>query len=210
MQPSPELGVRKVVAHTEEVHIEGGRSANPPLLLAGVAAVVANPWAGQGFVEDLSPRIYELAPQLGDLLVPRLLDLAGGGGRVEAYGKAAIVGSNGEIEHGSGLVHTLRFGNRFREAVGGTSYLSFTNTRGGPGMGISIPMMHKTDAGFRSHYLTLDMAIADAPGADEIIVAIGASVGGRPHHRIGNRYQDMAEMGVAPPDGGATSPTESA
>lgn len=190
--------LRKVVTHTEEVHIEGGRAADPPLRLLGIAAVLTNPWAGRGFVEDLRPTILEVAPRLGEVLVPRLVDLAGGADAVEGYGKAAMVGTSGEVEHGSALIHTLRFGNVFREAVGGTAYLSFTNTRGGPGATLSIPMMHKIDPGWRSHYLTLEMTVADAPAPDEIVVAIGASVGGRPHHRIGNRYSDMEEMGLAP------------
>ncbi|MDP7550489.1 MAG: amino acid synthesis family protein [Acidimicrobiales bacterium] len=192
------LQVRKLVTYSEEVHIEGGRAADPPLSLFGVAAVIANPWAGAGFVDDLRPEILKVAPELGALVVPRLVDAAGGGDAVEAYGKAAMVGTSGEVEHGSALIHTLRFGNVFRDAVGGTSYLSFTNTRGGPGATISIPMMHKADPGWRSHYLTLEMTVADAPGPDEIVVAIGASVGGRPHHRIGNRYSDMEEMGLNP------------
>ena len=192
------LDLRKVVTHTEEVHIEGGRAADPPLRLLGIAAVLTNPWAGQGFVEDLRPTILEVAPRLGEILVPRLVDLAGGADAVEGYGKAAMVGTSGEVEHGSALIHTLRFGNVFREAVGGTAYLSFTNTRGGPGATLSIPMMHKVDPGWRSHYLTLEITVADAPAPDEIVVAIGASVGGRPHHRIGNRYSDMEEMGLAP------------
>ena len=192
------LDLRKVVTHTEEVHIEGGRPADPPLRLLGIAAVLTNPWAGRGFVEDLRPTILEVAPRLGEILVPRLVDLAGGADAVEGYGKAAMVGTSGEVEHGSALIHTLRFGNVFREAVGGTAYLSFTNTRGGPGATLSIPMMHKVDPGWRSHYLTLEIAVADAPAPDEIVVAIGASVGGRPHHRIGNRYSDMEEMGLAP------------
>ncbi len=192
------LDLRKVVTHTEEVHIEGGRAADPPLRLLGIAAVLTNPWAGQGFVEDLRPTILEVAPRLGEVLVPRLVGLAGGADAVEGYGKAAMVGTSGEVEHGSALIHTLRFGNVFREAVGGTAYLSFTNTRGGPGATLSIPMMHKVDPGWRSHYLTLEMTVADAPAPDEIVVAIGASVGGRPHHRIGNRYSDMEEMGLAP------------
>ena len=192
------LDLRKVGTHTEEVHIEGGRAADPPLRLLGIAAVLTNPWAGQGFVEDLRPTILEVAPRLGEILVPRLVDLAGGADAVEGYGKAAMVGTSGEVEHGSALIHTLRFGNVFREAVGGTAYLSFTNTRGGPGATLSIPMMHKVDPGWRSHYLTLEMTVADAPAPDEIVVAIGASVGGRPHHRIGNRYSDMEERGLAP------------
>ena len=192
------LDLRKVVTHTEEVHIEGGRAADPPLRLLGIAAVLTNPWAGRGFVEDLRPTILEVAPRLGEVLVPRLVGLAGGAGAVEGYGKAAMVGTSGEVEHGSALIHTLRFGNVFREAVGGTAYLSFTNTRGGPGATLSIPMMHKVDPGWRSHYLTLEMTVADAPAPAEIVVAIGASVGGRPPHRIGNRYSDMEEMGLAP------------
>ena len=192
------LEVRKLVTVTEEISIEGGKAADPPLRLHGVAAVITNPWAGQGFVEDLRPTILECAPALGEVMVPRLMELTGGGDAVEAYGKAAMVGTSGEIEHGSALIHTLRFGNVFRDAVGGTSYLSFTNTRGGPGATVAIPMMHKIDAGWRSQYLTLEMTITDAPGPDEIVVAIGASGGGRPHHRIGNRYSDMEEMGLSP------------
>ncbi|HIG25961.1 MAG TPA: amino acid synthesis family protein [Acidimicrobiia bacterium] len=192
------LEIRKIVSHHEEVLVEGGKAAAPSLHLYGVAAVLANPWAGQGFVEDLRPAILATAPALGEVLVPRLTALAGGGEAIEAYGKASMVGTSGEIEHGSALIHTLRFGNVFRDAVNGTAYLSFTNTRGGPGATVSIPMMHKEDPGWRSHYLTLEMTIADAPGPDEIVVAIGASVGGRPHHRIGNRYQDMEEMGIDP------------
>ena len=190
------LEMRKLVTQTEEIHIEGGRSADPPLIMHGVAAVIANPWAGQGFVEDLRPMIMDLAPALGSILVPRLVEMCGGGDAIEAYGKAAMVGTSGEVEHASAFIHTLRFGNVFRDAVGGTAYLSFTNTRGGPGATLSIPMMHKVDAGWRSHYLTFEMHVADAPAPDEIVVAIGASTGGRPHHRIGNRYSDMEEMGL--------------
>lgn len=192
------LELRKLVTHTEDVHIEGGKAAEKPLRLLGVAAVITNPWAGLGFVDDLRPTLLDVAPRLGEIMVPRLVELAGGADAVEGYGKAAMVGSNAEIEHGSALIHTLRFGNLFRDAVGGTAYLSFTNSRGGPGTLISIPMMHKIDVGWRSHYLTLDFTITDAPGPDELVLAIGASVGGRPHHRIGNRYSDMEQMGLSP------------
>jgi hypothetical protein len=162
--------------------------------MIAVAAVIANPWAGRGFVEDLRTDILRLAPPLGDVLVPMVVEAAGGPEAIEAYGKAAVVGTAGEVEHASGFIHTLRFGNKFREAAGGTSYLSFTNIRGGPGCSIQIPMMHKIDPGFRSHYLTLEFQIADAPAADELVIALGAATGGRPHHRIGNRYSDMEEM----------------
>jgi hypothetical protein len=78
--------------------------------------------------------------------------------------------------------------------VGGKSYLSFTNKRGGPGCAIAVPMMHKLDEGLRSHYLTIEFTINDAPGPEEIVVALGASTGGRAHPRIGNRYIDMEEL----------------
>ena len=120
----------------------------------------------------------------------------GAGDKVLAYGKAGVVGVKGEIEHASAFIHTLRFGNKFRDAVGGTSYLSFTNTRGPAGCKISIPMMHKTDSGLRPYYLTHEFNIQDAPCPDEIVIAIGGSPGGRAHARTGDRYQDMKEMGI--------------
>jgi Amino acid synthesis len=187
--------IRKIVTYQEETLIEGGRVAPKPLQLFGVAAVVANPWAGRGFVEDLKPEIHAIAPVLGELLTARILELTGSGDAVEGYGKAAVVGTAGEVEHASALIHTLRFGNHYRKAVGAKSYLSFTNTRGGPDCPIVIPLMHKHGEGMRSHYLTVQFSILDAPAPDEIVVALGASIGGRPHHRIGDRYQDLKELG---------------
>ena len=119
-------------------------------------------------------------------------------GSVVTYGKAGVVGLNGEIEHASAFIHTLRFGNKFRDAVGGTSYLSFTNTRGPAGSKMSIPMMHKTDSGLRPYYLTHEFTIHDAPFDDEIVIAIGGASSGRAHARTGDRYQDMKEMGLDP------------
>jgi hypothetical protein len=190
------IEVRKIVRYIDETHIEGGKAADKPWIMVAVAAVIQNPWAGQGFVEDLRSTILELATPLGELLVPDLLNTIGGADKVEAYGKAAVVGLNGEVEHGSGMIHTLRFGNQYRVAVAGEGFLSFTNKRAGAGTAITIPMMHKDDAGFRSHYLTHEFHIPDAPGADEIVIALGAASSGRPHHRIGNRYMDMEEMQV--------------
>lgn len=195
---SPSL--RKYVRVVEAVHAEGGRPVDPPILMIGVAAVLRNPWAGLGYVDNLRPQVAAIAPRLGAALTAQVLALAGGGEAVAAYGKAAVVGADGEIEHASALIHTLRFGNPFRQAVGAKTYLAFTNTRGGPGAAIHIPLMHKHDEGARSHYLTVQMAIADAPAADEVIVALGAATGGRAHPRIGDRYQDIAEMRAAGED----------
>ena len=191
-----DLKLRKFAKFVDKTFIEGGKKAKEPVLLVSVAAVIENPWAGKGFVEDLKPEILDLAPQLGDLLVPELTKEIGSGEKILAYGKAAMVGLNGEIEHASAFIHTLRFGNKFRDAVGGTSYLSFTNTRGPAGAKISIPMMHKTDAGLRPFYLTQEFTIHDAPNEDEIVVAIGGAPTGRAHARTGDRYQDMKEMGI--------------
>jgi hypothetical protein len=189
------VAIRKTLLHVETTLIEGGRAAPVPLKLIAAAAVLKNPWAGRGFVEDLKPEIHAVAPELGALLTGMILEAAGGGDQVEAYGKAAIVGLDGEVEHASALIHTLRFGNHYRSAVGAKSYLAFCNTRGGANAPVMIPLMDKNDEGRRSHYLTIHFAMPDAPAADEIVVALGASIGGRPHHRIGDRYQDLKDLG---------------
>jgi hypothetical protein len=156
---------RKVVTYAETTFVEGGRAAPRPLQLFAVAAVLTSPWAGQGFVEDLKPGIHAVAPVLGQLLTAEILRMTGSGEAVEGYGKAAVVGTSGEVEHASALIHTLRFGNHFRKAVGAKSYLSFTNTRGGPNCPVVIPLMHKGDEGMRSHYLTIQ-DLKDLGGTD--------------------------------------------
>ncbi|GGF63886.1 peptide synthetase [Azorhizobium oxalatiphilum] len=188
------LQLRKLVGYEEKTLIEGGKAAPSPLYLFGAAAVLTNPWAGRGFVEDLKPEIMAIAPELGALLTEEILRRTGGGDAVEGYGKAAICGTAGEIEHASALIHTLHFGNHFRRAVGAKTYLAFTNVRGGPNTPIMIPLMDKHDEGRRSHYLTVHFAIPDAPAPDELVVALGASIGGRPHHRIGDRYKDLESL----------------
>ena len=187
-----DLKIRKLVDYQEEIRIEGGKAATPPLRIFGVAAVVKSPWAGRGFVEDLKPEIREFGPVLGKLLTERIIALAGSGEKIEAFGKAAVAGVDCEQEHASALIHTLHFGNFFRQAVGAKSYLGFTNTRGSA----NIPLMDKHDTGRRSHYLTVQFSIADAPAGDELIAALGGATGGRPHHRIGDRYQDLADIGA--------------
>ena len=187
--------LRKLVKYQEIVYIEGGKAAPEPWTQSAVAAIVKNPWSG-GFVDNLRPEILRLSPQLGQIMTDALMDLCGGGDKAEAFGKAAIVGVDGEIEHGSALIHTLHFGNIFRKAVEAKSYLSFTNIRGGAGTPIAIPMMDKNEPGRRSHYLTVQFSVVDAPRADEILLAIAVANGGRPHHRIGDRYQDLKDLGL--------------
>lgn len=186
--------IRKIVHYRETTLIEGYKPAQTPWQQYAVAAVIDNPWAGR-YVDDLKPEINTWAPELGELLTNEIVQMAGGAEQIEAYGKAAVVGGLGEIEHGSGMIHTLKFGNFYREALSAKSYLSFTNTRGGENAAIMIPMMHIHDLGMRSHYLTIQFSIPDAPRHDEMVVALGGASSGRPHHRIGDRYQDLAEMG---------------
>jgi len=191
-----EMKIRKLVNYEEEVRLEGERAATPPLRVFGVAAVVRNPWAGRGYVDDLKPEIRAFSPILGKLLTERIVAMAGGADRIEAYGKAAVAGLDCELEHASALIHTLHFGNFYRQALGAKSYLGFTNTRGPGNMPVVVPLMDKHDTGRRSHYLTVQFSICDAPAGDELIVAFGGATGGRPHHRIGDRYQDLAEIGA--------------
>lgn len=185
--------IRKCVVFKDITFEEGGRAVAEPITMVGVAAVIRNPWAGRGFVEDLSPEQRDGCSHLGQVMVARLLKEVVKAD-IEAYGKAAVVGANGEIEHASAVIHNLRFGNQYRKALDAQSYLTFTNKRGGLGTSIQMPMKHLHDAAARSHFITLEFAIPDAPGVDEIVVVIGASTGGRAHPRIGNRHLDEAEM----------------
>ncbi|MEM9714920.1 MAG: amino acid synthesis family protein [Pseudomonadota bacterium] len=185
--------IRKIVVYREDVLVEGYKASPTPWVLAAAAAVITNPWEGR-FVDDLKPEIQAYGPVLGALLTDRITGLVDGA-EIEAFGKAAIVGLRGEIEHASGLIHTLRFGNHYREAVGASSYLAFTNIRGPANTQIQIPLMDKHDSGRRSHYLTIQFAVADAPRDDELVIALGAATSGRPHHRIGDRYQDLKDLG---------------
>ena len=186
--------IRKIVTYEEDILIEGFKPAAKHWRLFAVAAILENPWAGR-YVDDLKPEIMAYGPIIGELLTEKMLTLAGGASAIEAYGKGAVVGLDGEIEHASGLIHTLRFGNHYRKAVDAKSYLAFTNTRGGANAPIMIPLMDKNDVGRRSHYLTIQFSISDAPRANEVVIALGAASGGRPHHRIGDRYQDLKDLG---------------
>ena len=187
--------LRKIVTFDEDIYKEGGKEANPILRVIGVAAVLENPWKGEKFIDDLQPEIRRIAPVMGKALTDRLLSLVGSGEKIAAYGKAALAGSSCEIEHASAIIHTLQFGNFYREAVGAKSYLGFTNTRGPANTQINIPLMDKHDTGRRSHYLTVQFSIYDAPDVNEIVCALGAATSGRPHHRIGDRYSDLSALG---------------
>lgn len=190
------VNIRRIVTYCEETFVDGGKEAQVPLKLFAVAAILLNPWRDSKFVDDLRPQINFLAPIIGDTLVRKMVELVGSGNKIEAFGKAAVVGTSGEIEHAAALIHTLRFGNIYRKATKADTSLAFTQTRGGPNCPITIPLMHKLEPTKRSHYLTIQFAVSDAPAPDEIVVAIGASDGGRLHHRIGSGAQDLLELGT--------------
>lgn len=176
------MKVRKSVTIVEEVHAEGGTPVVPPARTAVALLVIENPWAKMGFVEDLGPAIDEVAPEVGALLAGRVVNALGL--PVEAYGKAAIVGLDGEVEHGSGLIHTLRFGDHFRRATGATTLLPAVEKRAAAGACFDIPLKHVTDQTVRSHHQTIEVRIADAPRADEIVIGLAAAAQGRPHARL--------------------------
>jgi hypothetical protein len=176
------MRVRKIVTVVEEIRTEGGREVSPPARLAVVAAVIENPWAGQGYVEDLAPGIEATASDVGAMLAPEVLEALGA--PAEAYGKAAIVGLNGEIEHGSALIHTLKFGDHFRKAANATTLLPAVEKRGPAGVVFDIPLKHITDATIRSHHQSIEVRIADAPHPDELVIAFAAAAQGRPQQRL--------------------------
>ncbi|MGW7514465.1 amino acid synthesis family protein [Streptomyces sp. NPDC054796] len=176
------MNLRKTLTLIDEVHTEGGEPVSPAARTAVVAAVIDNPWAGRGFVRDLAPGIDEVAPRLGALLAPLVVKALGQ--PVEAYGKAAVVGLNGEVEHGSGLIHTLKFGDHFREAASATTLLPALEKVASAGTVFDIPLKHITDATVRSHHQSVEVRIPDAPRADEIVIALAAAAQGRPQARL--------------------------
>jgi len=189
------LEIRRVATFIEDRLFDGGRSVDHFNRVAAVVAVIKNPWYGRGFVEDLSPEIDAFAPQLGALLAERVIGAMGGRDRLEGYGKGAMVGVGGEIEHAVGLVHTLKFGNVYRELTGATKLLSSTDKRGGPGTGIDIPLRHLHSDDARHLYQNFEVRIPDAPAAEEILVCLAACSAGRPHPRVGSRVGDEKQLG---------------
>ncbi|MBV9796505.1 MAG: amino acid synthesis family protein, partial [Solirubrobacterales bacterium] len=145
-------------------------------------AVIHNPLAGR-YVEDLEPLLDCYCPLLGPLLAERVMTELGGAA-VESYGKAGIVGLDGELEHVAGILHNLRFGNAVRSAMDATSLLPSTEKRAAAGATLDIPLKHVHDHKVRSHHLTLELRVGDAPRPNEMVIAIAAATGGRPHARL--------------------------
>jgi hypothetical protein len=183
-------GLRKIVVYSAEVLRENGREPARAAQRAAAAAVITNPWRGTGPDVDLGPAVEVTAPVLAKALTERLADTLGGVEAIEAFGKAAIVGTAGEIEHAGALIHTPYFGNLMRDFLQGESIICFADVRGEAGETLVVPMWHKTAAATRSHYQTISARVSDAPRAGEIVVLAAASTGPRPHARIGDRTTD--------------------
>lgn len=190
LSANPDIGLRKLVVYREVVVTEAGARPERPARQASVAAVLRNPWLGTGPLRDLAPEVRSTAPVLARLLTDRLVAALGGVDEVEAFGKAAIVGSAGEIEHGGALIHTPYFGNLMREYLDGDSIICFADARAEAGEALIVPLWHKSHAATRSHYQTVAVRVPDAPRRDEVVVVAAASTGPRPHPRIGDRTTD--------------------
>ena len=185
-----QVGIRRLVTSTEEVLRDGGSSPPAPIRRASAVAVLRNPWIGTPTDTDLHAATKRVAPVVARLLCDRLIEALGGADAIEAFGKSAVVGLDGELEHAGALVHTPYFGNLVREFLDGTSIICFTDARSEAGGTIRVPLWHKRQAATRSHYQTLDVQLPDAPHAHEIAIIAVAATGPRPHPRIGDRTTD--------------------
>ena len=186
------LKVRKIVSQTEDVLVEGGRSVDVVPRKAVVCAVFENPWAGQGFVEDLWDKMNWVGRILSHELGGRALELVGGKDKLLGFGKCALIGINGEIEHGAGIIHGPDFGPRFRDMTDGTAGISAVERRAAPGLTISIPTNHKSHRATRAFYQSVDFTLNDAPHPNEIAIAIAVVSGARAHERVGDLTTDAA------------------
>ncbi len=183
------VAIRKILTVVEEIHAEAGRGIDPPARKAAACAVIANPFAGR-YVEDLEP-LMQAGEDLGRLLGDRAVAALGvPPSAIESYGKAAIVGVDGELEHAAAILHP-RLGAPLRQAVEkGAALVPSAKKRAGPGATLDIPLGHKDAAYVRSHFDAMEISLADAPRADEILVAVAVTDGGRPLPRVGGLTPD--------------------
>ncbi|ETX30548.1 amino acid synthesis family protein [Roseivivax isoporae] len=176
--------IRKIAVWVEETHREAGRAIAPATRKAVAAAVIANPFAGR-YEEDLAP-LMEIGAELGGLLGARCVAALGiAPGQAESYGKAAMVGENGELEHAAAILHP-KLGAPLRAAVEkGAALVPSSKKMGGPGQVLDVPLGHKDAAYVRSHFDGIEIRLNDAPRADEILVAVAVTDSGRPLPRVG-------------------------
>ncbi len=176
--------IRKIAVFVEETHKEIGREIEPPTRRAAAVAVIENPFAGR-YVEDLD-ELMEIGAELGGLLGERCVKALGiEPAAAESYGKAAMVGENGELEHAAAILHP-RLGAPLRKAVEkGAALVPSSKKMGGPGQPLDVPLGHKDAAYVRSHFDGMEVRLNDAPRANEIMVAVAVTDSGRPLPRVG-------------------------
>ena len=183
------LELRKTSVIVEETRNELGRPVTPPTRKAAAIAVIRNPFAGR-YTEDLD-QLIEIGAELGGLLGEMCVNALGiRPDEAESFGKAAIVGENGEWEHAAAILHP-KLGAPLRKAVEkGAALVPSVKKLGGPGSAIDIPLGHKDAAYVRSHFDGMEVRLCDAPRADEILVAIAVTDSGRPFPRVGGLTTD--------------------
>ncbi|CAN7446306.1 amino acid synthesis family protein [Acidovorax sp. LjRoot117] len=176
--------IRKIIVQTDEVRVEMGRDVQPPVRKALAMAVIENPFAGR-YAESLD-ELTAIGEELGALLGQRCVQALGiEPGQAHSYGKAAIVGEAGELEHAAAILHP-KLGAPLRVAVEkGAALVPSSKKIGGLGTAIDVPLGHKDAAYVRSHFDAMEARVADAPRANEIVVAIVVTDSGRPLPRIG-------------------------
>ena len=178
------LKIRKIVTVVEETRKEAGQDISPPVRRAAAIAVIENPFAGQ-YREDLED-LMAIGEQLGGLLGQKAVQALGvAPADIESYGKAAMVGENGELEHAAAILHP-RLGKPLRAAVEkGAALVPSSKKMGAPGHPLDVPLGHKDAAYVRSHFDGMEVRINDAPRSGEILVAIAVADTGRPLPRVG-------------------------
>jgi len=176
--------IRKLVVQVEETRSEMGKEINPPVRKAAAIAVIENPFAGK-YAEDLTA-LMDIGEELGDLLGRRAVAALGiKPSEAESYGKAAIVGDAGELEHAAAILHP-KLGKPLRVAVEkGAALVPSAKKRAGLGAPIDVPLGHKDAAFVRSHFDAMEVRVSDAPRPNEILVAVVVTDSGRPLPRVG-------------------------
>ena len=189
--------IRKIVVQVDETLVEMGRPVSPPARRAVAMAVIENPYAGR-YSEKLD-ELIEIGSELGGLLGERCVVALGIEPRqAESYGKAAIVGEGGEIEHAAALLHP-KMGATLRKAVEkGAALVPSAKKKGTLGTAIDVPLGHKDAAFVRSHFDAIEARVSDAPRANEIVVAIAVTSSGRPLARVGGlqKHEIKGEDGL--------------
>ncbi|MCC8392966.1 amino acid synthesis family protein [Paraburkholderia sp. MMS20-SJTR3] len=178
------IRLRKLVVQVDETRIEMGQPIEPPARRAVAIAVIENPYAGR--YEAKLDALIEAGEELGALLGKRCVEALGiAPGNAQSYGKAAIVGEAGELEHAAAILHP-KLGAPLRAAVEkGAALVPSAKKMGTLGTAIDVPLGHKDAAFVRSHFDAIEARVADAPRANEIVVAVAVTASGRPLPRIG-------------------------